>query len=169
MAVRKLIQKNTDGSEQEYSGKNASAGAADAGEFAILDSAGKLSTTLMPNGVGADSVSAVAAEAISAGDFVYFNAAGAILKADATTPAKAAKGYVLAAILNAATGVVFFDESNSSVAGLTAGADYFLSTTAGGVTATPTNVAGQIAQPVGFATSATNIHVNIGRPVTRNT
>lgn len=169
MAVRKLIQKNADGSEVEYSGKSASAGAGDVGEFITRDATGKIDPTNFPNGYGADAVSATAGEALSAGDFIYFNATGGILKADATSPAKAARGYVLAAVPNATVGVVYFDESNSSLAALTPGSEYYLSVTAGGVTVTPTIVAGQIAQSLGIATSATSLHVNIGRPVTRNT
>ena len=168
MAVRKLIQKNVDGSEIEYAGKAASAGAGDSGEFITRDATGKIDPTNFPNGFGADAVTVTAGEAISAGDFVYFNAAGAVLKADATIPAKAARAYSLAAIANAGTGPVYFDESNSSLAALTPGLEYYLSTTAGGVTITPPVVAGQIAQSLGIATSATSLHVNIGRPVTRS-
>jgi hypothetical protein len=167
MSVHKLIQINADGSQEEYAGKNSSAGAGDAGEFAILDAAGKIATSMLPNGVAADSVTLTAGEALSAGDFVYISAAGTVLKADATTPAKAARGYVLAAVSNAQPATVYFDESNSSVTGLTPGATYFLSTTAGGVTTSPTTTAGQIVQELGFATSATNLHVNIQEPVTR--
>ena len=167
MAVRKLIQVNTDGSRVEYAGKNTSAGAADAGEFIILDAAGKLNTSMLPNGVGADAITATAGEALNAGDFVYISPTGTVLKADATAIAKSARGYVIATVASAALATVFFDESNSAVTGLIAGATYYLSATPGQVTTTPPTITGQIVQELGFATSATNVHVNIQVPVIR--
>lgn len=167
MAVRKLIQVASNGVQSEYAGKDTTSGAGDAGEFVILDSAGKVSQAQMPNGVGADAITATAGEALAAGDMVYISNTGTILKADATTPAKAARGYVLAAVLNAAAATVYFDESNSSLSALTPGATYYLSGTAGGVTTAPPTTAGQIVQEVGFATSATSLHVNIQEPITR--
>lgn len=167
MAVRKVIVVAVSGAQSEYAGLNASAGAGSAGDFIIAASDGKLDPTFLPNGIGADSVSATAGEALAAGDMVYISVTGTILKADATTPAKAARGYVLAAVLNAAAATVFFDETNSSLSALTPGATYYLSATAGLVTLTPPTTAGQIVQEVGFAISATALHVNIQEPITR--
>jgi len=167
MAVRKLIQVASTGAQSEYAGVATSSGAGDAGEFVILDASGKIATAQLPNGIGADAITATAGEALAAGDMVYISNTGTILKADATAPAKAARGYVLTAVSNAASATVYFDESNTSVSGLTPGATYYLSATAGGVTTTPTTTAGQIVQEVGFAVSATNLHVNIQEPITR--
>ena len=167
MAVHKVIQINSTGVQSEYAGKNTSAGAGDSGEFIVADATGKLDPTFLPTGVGADSISATAGEALSAGDFVYISGAGTVLKADATTPAKAARGYVIAAVSNAATTTVYFDDSNNVLTGLTPGATYFLSSTPGAATTTPTTTTGQIVQELGFATSATSLHVNIQEPITR--
>lgn len=168
MSVHKLIQVNTNGTHQEYAGKNTSSGVGDAGEFIIADSNGKLDPSFLPSGVGEDSVVATASEALNAGDLVYFNGTGNVLKADATTIAKAARGYVNVAVSNGALATVFFDDSNIGKTGLTAGATYYLDhTTPGGVTTTPTTTAGQIVQAVGFATSATNLRVNIEEPIIR--
>lgn len=167
MAVHKVIQISSTGAQSEYAGKSTSAGAGDAGEFPILDGAGKLDITLMPNGVGADSITATAGEALTAGDFVYINGSGGVLKADATTFAKRAMGYVLASVLNAGTATVFFDESNSSLSGLTPGSKYFLSATSGLATTTAPTTSGQFAQALGVATSATSLHVNIQEPILR--
>jgi hypothetical protein len=161
MAVTKLIKLNTDGSQQEYAGKSVSAGVADSGEFVILAATGKLDPSVLPNGVGADATTGTAGEALNAGDIVYVSNTGTILKADATTPAKQARGYVLVAVANAAVATVFFDESNTAVTGLTPGATYYLSATPGLVTTTPPVTAGQIVQQIGFATSATSLHVSI--------
>lgn len=167
MAVKKLINSNTNGTQTEYSGVTTSAGVGSSGEIPALDSSGKLDSTMMPVGFGQDSVTASAAEALSAGDFVYFNGSGGVLKADATAIAKQARGYVIAAVANAASATVFFDDSNTALTGLTPGATYYLSVTSGGVTLTPTTTAGQIVQEVGFASSATNLRVNIQEPIIR--
>jgi hypothetical protein len=167
MAVRKVIQLSSTGAMSEYSGKASSAGAGDAGEFPILDGAGKLDITMMPNGVGADSITATAAESLAAGDFVYITAGGTVMKADATTFAKRAMGYVLSSVSNGASATVYFDESNSALSGLTPGGMYYLSATAGAATLTAPIVSGQYVQELGIATSATSLHVNIKTPILR--
>lgn len=167
MAIRKVIQLASTGVQSEYTGLNASAGAGSAGDFMVADATGKLDPSFLPNGVGADAVTGTAGEALSAGDMVYISGTGTILKADATTPAKAARGYVLAAVLNAAPATVYFDDSNSSLSALTPGATYYLSPTAGTVSTTPPTTSGQIVQELGFATSATSLHVNIQESITR--
>jgi hypothetical protein len=167
MAVHKVIQISSTGAQSEYAGKSTSSGAGDAGEFPILDGSGKLDITLMPNGIGADSITATAGEALAAGDFVYLNGSGAVLKADATTFAKRAMGYVLSSVANAGTATVFFDESNSSLSGLTPGGMYYLSATAGAATLTAPTTSGQFVQELGIATSATSLHVNIKTPILR--
>ncbi|CAH56659.1 hypothetical protein PHG11b_32 [Flavobacterium phage 11b] len=167
MAVRKVIQVAASGTQSEYAGLNASAGAGSAGDFIIAASDGKLDPTFLPTGTGADSITATAGEGLSAGDFVYISGTGTVLKADATTPAKAARGYVLSAVLNAALATVFFDDSNTSLSALTPGATYYLSSTAGLAALSPPTTAGQIVQQIGFATSATSLHVNIQELITR--
>jgi hypothetical protein len=168
MSVHKLVQSNSNGTKQEYAGLNASAGAGSAGEFIIADAGGKLDPTFLPNGVGADAITATAGEALSAGDFVYINGTGNAVKADATAIGKKAHGYVLAAVANAASATIYFDESNNGLTGLTPGATYYLSATAGAATTTAPTTSGQIVQTLGVATSATSLHVNIEQqPVTR--
>lgn len=168
MPIKKLLNQNTDGTIVEYSGINASSGSASADEMPRLDSNGRLDTTFMPVGIGQDSVTATAGEALSAGDFVYFSATGTVLKADATTIGKRARGYVNASVLNGGSATVFFDDSNTAKTGLVAGATYYLSLTAGDITTTAPTVAGQIVQVVGFSSSATNLRVSIQSPVIRN-
>jgi hypothetical protein len=167
MAVHKVIQVSSTGAKSEYAGKATSSGAGDAGEFPILDGAGKLDITFMPNGLGADSSILVAGEALSAGDFIYVTAGSTVMKADATTFAKRAMGYVIASVLNAGNATVFFDESNSALSGLTAGSTYYLSATSGLATLTAPTTSGQFVQELGIATSATSLHVNIQTPIQR--
>lgn len=167
MAIKKLINLNTNGTQVEYSGVTTSAGAGSSGEIPALDATGRIDTTMMPVGFGQDAITATAAEALAAGDFVYFNSSGGVLKADATAIAKQARGYVLTAVLNAAEATVYFDDSNTSLTGLTAGATYYLSAAAGTVTTTAPTASGQIVQEIGFASSTTNLRVNIQEPIIR--
>ena len=167
MAIKRLINVNTNGTQQEYSGVATSAGTGSADDIPRLDSNGRLDVSFMPTGFAQDAISATAGEALSAGNMVYFSGAGTVLKADATAIAKAARGYINSAVLNGATATVFFDDTNIGLTGLTAGATYYLDTTAGGVTTTPTTTTGQIVQEIGFATSATSLRVNVQEPIVR--
>jgi hypothetical protein len=167
MAIRKLIQVNPNGSQQEYAGKSTSAGAGDASEFVILGGDGKIDASMFPNGIGSDANTFVAGEALAAGDFVYVTAAGMVMKADATSLAKRAMGYVIASVLLSGNALVYFDDNNSALSGLTAGTTYYLSATAGLVTATAPVNSGQLVQELGTANSATSLHVNIKTPILR--
>lgn len=76
MAIKRLINQNTNGSKETYSGTTTSAGAGSSGEIPALDASGRLDTSMMPVGFGQDSISATAGETLTAGDFVYFNGTG---------------------------------------------------------------------------------------------
>lgn len=138
----------------------ASAGAGDAAKVVALDSAGRIDSTMMPVGVGADTATIVASEALSAGDFVnVWDDAGTIKvrKADATTAGKEADGFVLAAVSSAANATVYFEGQNNQRTGLTLGARYYLSTTPGGAATTVLTSAGNVVQYLGRAVSTTTI------------
>jgi hypothetical protein len=143
-----------------------SAGAGDAAKVVALDSSGKIDTSMMPTGIGADTASITATEALSAGDLVnIYNSSGAkCRKADATTSGKEAHGFVLASVSSSATATVYFEGTDTGVSGLTPGVQY-LSTTAGTATATPPSGSGNASQVVGFATSATTLNFSYSRPV----
>lgn len=168
MAVKRLINQNTNGSKETYSGITTSAGAGSSGEFIALDANGRADVSFMPVGFGQDAITATAGEALTAGDFVYFNGAGAVLKADATSLAKQAKGYVNTTVASAATATVFFDDSNTALTGLTINVPYYLSLTPGQVTTTAPSLATQIVQRIGFANSATNLRADIEEAVLIN-
>jgi len=137
-----------------------STGAADGGRIVALDTDGKLSQSMMPTGVGADTLSIIASESLSAGDLVniYDNAGTPnVRKADAATN-KPAHGFVKSAVTPGSSAMVYFDGSITGLSGLSIGAKYFLSDTIpGAITATAPNTAGYIVQPVGWATSATSL------------
>lgn len=144
-----------------------SSGAGDAGKIVALDASGRLDTSVMPVGIGADTQTAVASESLSAGDLVnIWNDAGTpkVRKADATSAGKEAHGFVLAAFSSSATATIYFEGSNTGVTGLTGGRQ-FLSTTAGQATATAPSSSGNVVQTVGFATSATAMNFQSGTPV----
>ena len=146
------------GKLKQIAGITSSAGAGDDGKIIALDSAGKLDSSFMPAGVGADTTSILASEGLAAGDLVniYDNAGTAnCRKADATTAGKEADGFVLAVVTSGANATVYpVGSSNTQVTGLTAGTQY-LSTTAGGMSITPPSASGNIVQEVGSASSAT--------------
>ena len=145
-----------------------SAGAGDAGEIVALDGSGRLDTSVMPVGIGADTASIAASENLAAGDFVNIHdATGAkVRKADASN-GRRADGFVLAAVTSGASGTVYFEGSNTAVIGLTPGVTYYLSgATAGAATATAPSTAGHIVQEVGRARLATALSFEPEQPVT---
>lgn len=147
--------------------KTTSAGAGDSGKLPALDASGKLDTSFMPTGIGADTASVSASEALAAGDLVnIWNSSGTAKarKADATTAGKEAHGFVLTSVSSGATATVYFEGSNTGVTGLTPGKQY-LSTTAGLATSTAPSTAGNVVQVVGYATSATVINFQSTLPV----
>lgn len=137
-----------------------SAGAGDANKIVATDGTGKLDITLMPTGVGADSSTIMASEALAAGDLVnLWDDAGTLKarKADASNGRKA-DGFVLAGVSSGASAIVYFDGTNTQQSGMTLGAIHYLShTVPGRATTTIPTTAGHIVQQVGKALSATQL------------
>lgn len=140
-----------------------SAGVANAGNIVALTSAGTLSPTVLPSGIGETTRSLVASEAISAGALVNVTSTGGVRNADAATQ-RDAQAYVLSAIANAASGIVYFTGSNSALTGLTPGQIYYLGA-AGAVTATMPSASGSIIQQVGTAQAATALDFEAQAPI----
>lgn len=138
-----------------------SAGPADEGKIPSLDASGKLDITMMPSGVGPTTFVANASENLAAGDLVnIWDDAGTvkIRKADANALGKAADGFVIATVTSGNSATAYLGGAITGLTGLTKGAVYFLSTTAGGIT---TDVSGyatnDIVQCVGKAVSTTDL------------
>jgi len=168
MAGNKYIA-NSAGTLTEVAANQVSAGAGDAGKIVALDATGRIDTSMMPTGIGADTAAITTSEALAAGDFVnVFNNAGTpnVRKADASVAGKEAMGFVLAAFGAAATATVFFEGTNTQVTGQTAGKVFLSATTPGKTTSTAPATAGQVVQVVGFATSATTVNCQIELPIT---
>jgi hypothetical protein len=168
MAAQKFLTL-INGIRSLVSAKDSSAGAGDAGAIVALDSAGKIASNMMPNGVGADSRVVAASETLAAGDQVNLWLDGGALKtrkADATAAGKESHGFVEAGVTSGANATVIFDGTIPGLSGLTIGAKYFLGTTAGAIVATAPSAVGNVVQPVGVAASATELVYERGEPVT---
>lgn len=171
--MAKFLKIDAGGRVAEESGVTTSAGSGDVGKLPQLDAAGKLDASLMPAGIGIDTVAATASEALAAGDFVNLHDVGGVLnarKADASAAnaGKAANGYVLAGVANAAVATVYFEGRNSALTGLTVAAEYWLSgSVPGGVTTTPPTTAGHLMQRLGRALSTSSVDVEIDQGVIR--
>lgn len=140
---------------------NVSTGAPDAGKIAQLDATGRWDISMMPVGVGAEVTIVPSFESFTAGQFVnLFDNAGAVnaRKADATTNAKPAHGFVLAIVTAPANATIYgISNKNTALAGLTLGVPYWLSTVAGGVIATAPSAAGNWVQELGTSESLTEM------------
>lgn len=141
-----------------------SGGAADGGKIVALDETGRLDESVLPLGIGADTVSAVASETLGAGKFVnFFNDGGTFSARLAdNSNGRFADGFVVEEFTATQTATVYpIDGVNAELTGLTAGSRYWLGT-AGGVTSTPldetdTGNAGKVSQYLGVAKSATEL------------
>lgn len=165
MAGDKYIIQSS-GTLTEKQSPQTSAGAGDAGKLPALDASGRLDVTMMPTGIGADTATITASEALAAGDLVnVWNSTGAkVRKADATTQGKEAHGFVIASVISTGSATVYFEGTNASVTGLTPGVQY-LSTTAGTASSTPPSGSGNVVQRVGFATAAAALNFDAGTPI----
>lgn len=136
-----------------------SAGAGDAGKGIALNGSGKVDDTMLPDGVGASTMSVEAGENLTAGDWInlYDDSGLKMRKADATDNSKPADGFVLDAVTSGQNGDFYYAGVNDQNSGLTPGTEYFLHTTAGGESATLPGSTGNIRQSVGKAASATEI------------
>lgn len=165
MAGDKYLYNNA-GTTTEKVAVQTTAGAGDAGKIVALDAAGLIASAMMPVGIGADTASITASEALAAGDLVnVWNSTGAkVRKADASVAGKEAHGFVLSAVSSAAAATVYFEGTNTQVTGLTPGVQY-LSATPGLSTGTAPSSTGNAVQRVGFATSATALNFQSQPPV----
>lgn len=156
----KTIARRVAGVWREVLGVVVSAGAANDGDIPALDATGRLHMSVMPTGLGADTKTVIASEALSAGNLVnLYDNAGTInaRKADASVEGKECNGFVLAAVAQGANATVYFSRLITGLSGLTDGARYYLATTPGGITATPVSGAGTVDQYIGKATSTTEL------------
>lgn len=163
----KYLKVGSNGLPAEQAALDSSSGAGDAGKIVALNSSGQIDPTMIGT---TESLSLVASEDLSPGDFVNFwNDTGTLKMRKATNTGIGTKadGYVKASVLTAASGIVYRDNGIiSGLSSLTVGAVYFLGT-AGGVTSTVPTGAGVIIQPIGKGKTSTEIAVFIDSPIVR--
>jgi hypothetical protein len=141
-----------------------SAGAADDGKIVALGTDGRIDSSVMPVGIGAEVKTIQASENLSAGNLVnIWNSAGQfrVRKADATTSGKEANGFVLSAVTSGQNATVYLEGTLTGLGGMLPGRMY-LSTTPGEATATPPSGSGNVVQYVGEAVSTTEISFESG-------
>ena len=166
MAGNKYL-KNSSGTITEQEASQSSAGAGDAGKIVALDATGKIDSTMMPTGIGADTALISASENLTAGDFVnIYNSSGAkCRKADASTSGKEAHGFVLSGVTSGNNATVYFEGSNTQVTGQTPGVVFLSASVPGAATSTAPSAAGNVVQRIGFATGTTAINFQCQVPV----
>lgn len=166
MAGEKFVKHDGAGGLTETVAVQTGGGGAE-NKIPALDNSGKLDQSMMPTGIGADTVVVASSENLAAGDFVnLWDDAGTIKarKADATSAGKEAHGFVKDTVTSPANATVYVEGNNTGVTGVAVGKHY-LATTAGQSTTTAPSATGNVVQPIGFCTSATNINFEGGTPV----
>lgn len=147
------------GTQTEITGLTTSTGASDQFKIVQTNSAGTLDTTLMPTGIGLETIAILASENLSSGNVVNIWSNGGtanVRKADASN-GRIAGGFVLASVTSGQNATVYLEGTVTGVSGLTAGSKVFLSgATSGTVTNTAPSTAGQYVQPIGIALSTTS-------------
>lgn len=152
------------GVTRQYTPKDVSTGAADAGNIVALGSNGRIDMTMLPSGIGDGTRLGTASEALQAGNFVQEFAEGgvwSVRKAD-NSNGRYATGFVRGSVAAAAQATVYpLDGVNDQLTGLTIGSNYFLGT-AGAAIPTALDAAlvanaGLIDQKLGRAKSATEL------------
>ncbi|MGL5061424.1 MAG: hypothetical protein ACRC62_15735 [Microcoleus sp.] len=142
------------------------------GALAAIDgTTKKLDISLMPSGLGVETITAIASEALTAGDLVnIFDNSGSagVRKADRSNGRKA-DGFVKANVANAGSATIFVDNGTiiTGLSALTIGATYFLGTAGAAVTTLPAAASGHLLQRIGKATSATSLIFEKHEEITR--
>lgn len=162
----KYLKHNNAGGFSEVEA-TATGGAGKANMIPALDLSGRLDSTMMPTGVGAETSSIVAFGDLAAGDLVnVFNDSGTakVRKADASSATAPANGFVLSAVTAGNNATVYWSGLNSSVTGLTVG-DHFLHTTPGQSNHVAPSGTGQIVQKIGRAVASNILYFEPQTPI----
>lgn len=144
-----------------------SAGAGDGNKIVSTDTDGKLHITVMPAGIAPDTLSVLASENLSAGEWVnvYDNAGTPNARKADANPERACTGYILSSVTSGNNATVYRSDTNTGRTGLTAGVYYYLSATAGSETATAPTASGDIIQGLGFASTSSSISFQPTTPI----
>lgn len=138
---------------------SSSSGVSDANKVIATDSTGRIDSSLMPVGIGPQTQTIIASEALAAGDLVnIWNNAGtrSVRKADASNN-RPAHGFVLSSVSNGANATVYQQGEVTGLTGLTPGQVRWLSAATAGQTTNTPPAASAILQEVGYAMSTTSM------------
>lgn len=135
------------------------------------DASGRIDSSFMPTGIGTDTYSLVASEALSQGDYVNIWNDGVVAKIRKAIAEdlKIADGFVLDNFALNDTALAYKEGQNAFAnkeggGALTIATRYFLSdTTAGTVTATSPTATGKHSQRLGKSTSTASISTEISK------
>ena len=122
MSINKPTEIDSNGVIKEIIVPIVSTGVAEANKLIQSDATGKIDNSWLPTGIGADTETIEASEALSAGDYVNtFNDGGTVKVrlADASDISTKADGFVLASVLITANAEVYRRGLNNQLAGLT--------------------------------------------------
>lgn len=165
MAAKYL--KNNSGQLAEVEATVSSTGVSEAGKIVALDNSGKLDSTVMPSGIGAQTQAMPCSETLTAGNLIniYDNAGTTTARKADCSNGRRAHGFVLSGFTSGATATVYLDDSLTGLSSLTVGVPYYLSTT-GAVSSTAPTTSGYISQEIGIAVSTTVISFEPQQPIT---
>lgn len=146
----------------------APSGAASAGKVALFDSSGRLSPSAMPVGVAADAATMTASEAIPAGGYVnIWNSSGPKVRCADAPAGRPAHGFSPSAIASGASGLIYFEGTNTGVTGRTPGATQFLGAAGVGAETPPAATStSSIVQQLGTAIDVTAVSFEPHQPIT---
>ena len=165
--------KDNGGYFQEVEGQVTGGTVTEAGMLPALDNTGRLSTTIMPVGIGPLVKTIKAYEGLNAGDFVNIfydstlgNTGVKVRKADASDINKKADGYVVSVYSADDMAIVYFEDFNDQITAVATdgGKDVYLSAvTPGGITFTAP-VGPNMVQLLGQITGVNSMSVEIEKP-----
>ena len=152
---------------KEIEATTVSNGASNGGDLVALNSNGKVDESMMPDGIGADTCTVIASEALSANSLVNIYDDGGTAKARKADQSNARKamGYVKTAVESGSSATIY-KEGTLTGTSFVIGDNYFLGTN-GSATNTPPTTSGYLWQIVGVAMSATEIDIEIEKPIIR--
>ena len=164
MPGEKFIQMTTGGNFTEKRGVQ-TGGSSNANKIAALDSAGKIANTMLPDGIGQDTVVIQASEALSAGQFINIWQSGSdtrVRRASASSTITRADGFVKEDVASGSDATIFISGINTNVEGsINVGGKVFLSATPGQGRAVPPTSVNNIAQYLGICTDDNTVAVDI--------
>ena len=154
----------------EKASTTTSAGAGDAGKIVGLNGSGQVDLTMMPTGIGPDTLTVPAKEAIAAGAFVNL-VLDTTLKAQnadntAASAAKACDGFVLTAQPTPGQNIlVYLSGINNALSGLTPLGGVVWLGAAGASTTTAPSASGYTSQRIGKILTTGSIQFDLMDPI----